>query len=238
MGFLLSNDSKVQVREVSYLTPLKNGLVVSCQVPDDTPINTPEFIAAQALTVIQAGAYGIRAQGINNVTAISKVTNLPIIGLVKRYESSSPVYITPLIEDVLELEQAGAQIVAVDATERIRPGSINFEEFMKQLRDQTNVQILADIDSVSAALVAQDLGCDAVATTLSGYTDLLVDALPNIKLIEELSAQVKIPIIAEGGFNQIQSVKAAFEAGAWSVCIGTAITNPFLLTKHFLTAIN
>jgi N-acylglucosamine-6-phosphate 2-epimerase len=234
----LSNDSKLQLREVSYLRPLKNGLIVSCQVPDDTPINTPEFIAAQALTVIQAGAYGIRAQGIANVAAISKVTKLPIIGLVKRYENSSPVYITPLIEDVLELEQAGAQIVAVDATERNRPGGINFEEFMKQLRTQSSVQILADIDSVSAALVAQDLGCDAVATTLSGYTDLPVDALPNIKLIEELSAQVTIPIIAEGGFNQTQSVKAAFEAGAWSVCIGTAITNPFLLTKHFLTAIN
>jgi N-acylglucosamine-6-phosphate 2-epimerase len=234
----LSNDSKLQLREVSYLRPLKNGLIVSCQVPDDTPINTPEFIAAQALTVIQAGAYGIRAQGIANVAAISKVTKLPIIGLVKRYENSSPIYITPLIEDVLELEQAGAQIVAVDATERNRPGGINFEEFMKQLRTQSSVQILADIDSVSAALVAQDLGCDAVATTLSGYTDLPVDALPNIKLIEELSAQVTIPIIAEGGFNQTQSVKAAFEAGAWSVCIGTAITNPFLLTKHFLTAIN
>jgi N-acylglucosamine-6-phosphate 2-epimerase len=234
----LSNDSKLQLREVSYLRPLKNGLIVSCQVPDDTPINTPEFIAAQALTVIQAGAYGIRAQGIANVAAISKVTKLPIIGLVKRYENSSPVYITPLIEDVLELEQAGAQIVAVDATERNRPGGINFEEFMKQLRTQSSVQILADIDSVSAALVAQDLGCDAVATTLSGYTDLPVDALPNIRLIEELSAQVTIPIIAEGGFNQTLSVKAAFEAGAWSVCIGTAITNPFLLTKHFLTAIN
>lgn len=234
----MSNDSKLQLREVSYLRPLKNGLIVSCQVPDDTPINTPEFIAAQALTVIQAGAYGIRAQGIANVAAISKVTKLPIIGLVKRYENSSPIYITPLIEDVLELEQAGAQIVAVDATERNRPGGINFEEFMKQLRTQSSVQILADIDSVSAALVAQDLGCDAVATTLSGYTDLPVDALPNIKLIEELSAQVTIPIIAEGGFNQTQSVKAAFEAGAWSVCIGTAITNPFLLTKHFLTAIN
>lgn len=238
MGFLLSNDLKLQVREVSYLNPLKNGLIVSCQVPDDTPINTPEFIAAQALTVIQAGAFGIRAQGIANVTAISQVTKLPIIGLVKRYADSSPVYITPLIEDVLALEQAGAQIIAVDATERLRPGGINFSEFMKQLRAQTNVQILADIDSVEAALTAQDLGCDAVATTLSGYTDLPVAGLPNIKLIEQLSTRVSVPIIAEGGFNQTESVKAAFEAGAWSVCIGTAITNPFLLTKHFLTAIN
>ena len=65
--------------------PLKGGLVVSCQVPDGTAIDTPEFIAAQALTVIQAGAIGIRAQGISNVTEISRVARVPIIGLVKRY---------------------------------------------------------------------------------------------------------------------------------------------------------
>lgn len=45
-------------------------------------------------------------------------------------------------------------------------------------------------------------------------------------------------LIAEGGFSQPEHVTGALQAGAWSVCIGTAITNPFLLTKHFLTAIN
>ena len=82
------------------------------------------------------------------------------------------------------------------------------------------------------------MGCDAVATTLSGYTDTPVSKLPNIELIREISKNVTVPIIAEGGFNQPESVADAFKAGAMSVCIGTAITNPYLLTKHFLSAVN
>jgi N-acylglucosamine-6-phosphate 2-epimerase len=64
--------------KISTFLPLKGGLVVSCQVPDGTAANTPEFIAAQAQTVIQAGAVGIRAQGLDNVRAVAKVTNIPI----------------------------------------------------------------------------------------------------------------------------------------------------------------
>ena len=217
---------------------MKNGLIVSCQVPDDTAINTPEFIAAQALTVLQAGAVGIRAQGIRNVEAISKLTKVPIIGLIKRYDNSSPVYITPSVSDVVDLERAGATIVAIDATGRLRPGGQTLQDFITQIRLESNVLLLADVDSVESALQAEELGCDAVATTLSGYTDIPVSGLPNIELIAEISKRVKVPVIAEGGFSQPSSVAEAFTAGALAVCIGTAITNPYLLTKHFLTAIN
>ena len=217
---------------------LRNGLIVSCQVPDDTAINTPEFIAAQALTVIQAGAVAIRAQGIENVKAIAKVVDVPIIGLVKRFDDACPVYITPLVSDVIELEKAGASIVAIDATGRLRPNDQNLQDFITQVRLQTNVLLLADVDSVESAVAAQAMGCEAVATTLSGYTDIPVSKLPNIELIRQIAKNVEVPIIAEGGFNQPELVAEAFKAGAISVCIGTAITNPYLLTKHFLSAVN
>lgn len=217
---------------------LKNGLVVSCQVPDGTPIDTPEFIAAQAETVLQAGAVGIRAQGISNVSAIAASVNVPIIGLVKKFRDGSPIYITPDIDDILELEQVGATIVALDATERMRPGGVSFTSFFAQLRNQSQIAILADVDTVEAALIAQSIGCDAVATTLSGYTDVPTSKLPNIQLIDDLSKKLQIPIIAEGGFSSPTDLIRAFEAGAWSVCVGTAITNPYLLTKGFVQAIN
>lgn len=238
MESLLSNSSVSSHTAAAPFSVLENGLIVSCQVPDDTAINTPTFIAAQALTVIQAGAIAIRAQGVSNVQAISKVVSVPIIGLVKRFDDSCPVYITPSVSDVLELEKAGASIVAIDATGRLRPGGQTLQEFITQIRLESNVLLLADVDSVESALAAEELGCDAIATTLSGYTDIPVARLPNIDLIKEISKHVKIPIIAEGGFNQPDSVSAAFAAGAMSVCIGTAITNPYLLTKHFLSAIN
>ena len=211
---------------------------MSCQVPDGTPIDTPEFIAAQAETVLQAGAVGIRAQGLTNVAAVARTVSVPIIGLIKRYSDSTQIHITPEIDDVLKLEQAGATIVAIDATGRLRENGLSFPAFMEELRRKTDIPILADIDTVEAALAAESLGCDAVATTLSGYTSAPAPKLPNIELIQKLSNSVKVPIIAEGGFNRPEHLLQAFNAGAWSVCIGTAITNPYLLAKSFVQVIN
>ena len=211
---------------------------MSCQVPDGTPIDTPEFIAAQAETVLQAGAVGIRAQGLTNVAAVARTVSVPIIGLIKRYSDSTHIHITPEIDDVLKLEQAGATIVAIDATGRLRENGLSFPAFMEELRRKTDIPILADIDTVEAALAAESLGCDAVATTLSGYTSAPAPKLPNIELIQKLSNSVKVPIIAEGGFNRPEHLLQAFNAGAWSVCIGTAITNPYLLAKSFVQVIN
>ena len=234
----LNHVSVSKDRAAVALTPVKGGLVVSCQVPDGTAIDTPEFIAAQALTVIQAGAVGIRARGVENIRAIAKVTDVPIIGLVKKYFDTSPIYITPTVQDVLDLEAAGASIIAIDATERLRPNGVTLKDFMEQVRAVTNIPILADVDSLAAGKLAESIGCEAVATTLSGYTDEPSGELPNINLVRALATNVNIPVIAEGGYIHPEQVAAAFKAGAWTVCVGTAITNPYLLTKSFLQAIN
>lgn len=233
----LRNVSISGEKRTSFFAALRGGLVVSCQVPEGTAIDTPEFIAAQAATVIQAGAVGIRAQGIANVSAVSKVTDKPILGLVKRYLDTTPIYITPTVKDVVELEAAGASIVAIDATERLRSGGVNLAKFLEQVRAETSIPLLADVDTVEAGIIAESLGCEAIATTLSGYTEIPAPPLPNIRLVEDLVKKVKIPVVAEGGFNRPEHVARAFNAGAWTVCIGTAITNPYLLTKSFLEAL-
>ncbi len=234
----LSNVFVSREEKTEAFAPLKKGLVVSCQAPEGTPIDTPNFIVAQALTVVLAGAVGIRAQGIANVTALAASTKVPIIGLVKRYSDRTPIHITPEIDDVLELEKAGATIVAIDATERLRPEGVMLSEFMKRVRAKTDLPILADVDTLEAAMIAESFGCDAIATTLSGYTEKSAPDLPNIQLIRQIVNEVSLPVIAEGGLNRTEHVIEAFEAGAWSVCIGTAITNPYLLTKSFVQAIN
>lgn len=234
----LSNVSISNQPLISDLARLKGGLVVSCQVPDGVAIDTPEFIAAQADTVVEAGAIGIRARGIENVAAISKRTTVPIIGLVKRYLASTPIYITPLVQDVLELEAAGASIVAIDATQRLRPNNLALESFIKEIRRHTSIPLLADVDTLEAGLIAEELGCESVATTLSGYTDEPAPQLPNVDLVRELAKHVKVPVIAEGGYSSPKQMNQAFDAGAWSVCVGTAITNPYLLTKGFISALD
>jgi N-acylglucosamine-6-phosphate 2-epimerase len=197
-------------------------------------MNTPEFIAAQAMTVELAGAKAIRAQGIDNVARVVSSVKVPVIGLVKSYSADSDVYITPTVEDVLALEKAGAHIIAVDATQRSRNGGVSLEEFFNNVRKRTNIPLLADVDSIENAINAEALGFEAIATTLSGYTDIPSNGLPNIDLVTAISKVVKVPLIAEGGFANPQQVKGAISNGAWAVCVGTAITNPYLLTKYFV----
>ena len=213
---------------------LRGGLVVSCQASEGTPMNTPEFIAAQAMTVELAGAKAIRAQGIDNVARVVRSVKVPVIGLVKSYSADSDVYITPTVEDVLALEKAGAHIIAVDATQRSRNGGVSLEDFFNNVRKHTNIPLLADVDSIENAINAEALGFEAIATTLNGYTDIPSTGLPNIDLVTAISKVVKVPLIAEGGFANPQQVKGAISNGAWAVCVGTAITNPYLLTKYFV----
>ncbi len=197
-------------------------------------MDTPEFITAQALTVESAGAKAIRAQGIENVASVVQAVNIPVIGLIKSFTTESDVYITPSLKDVLALVEAGADIVAVDATQRSRLGGLSLESFYREVRKHTNVPLLADIDSLENALHAQSLGFDAIATTLNGYTEIPSSGLPNLNLISSIAKVANVPIIAEGGFASPKQVRQAIENGAWAVCVGTAITNPYLLTKYFV----
>jgi len=231
---LVTNRLQSEVALNPAFLAIQSGLIVSCQASDGTPMDTPEFITAQARTVESAGAKAIRAQGIENVSSIVRAVKVPVIGLVKSYTPDSDVYITPTVEDVLALVAAGADIVAVDATQRSRQKGVTLEAFYAEVRKHTAVPLLADIDSLENALYAQSLGFDAVATTLNGYTPSPSTGLPNVDLVKSITAQVNIPVIAEGGYTTPEQVHQAIENGAWAVCVGTAITNPYLMAKYFI----
>lgn len=233
-GVLVTNRIQSEPTVHPIFQRFKGGLVVSCQASEGTPMNNPEFIAAQARTVEMAGARAIRAQGIENVERVVTMVGVPVIGLVKSFTPDSDVYITPTVEDVLALEKAGADIVAVDATQRSRFGGVSLGEFFARVREFTDIPLLADIDSLENAMNAQSLGFEAIATTLNGYTEIPSTGLPNVDLVNQIAKSIRIPLIAEGGFANPTQVKEALKCGAWAVCVGTAITNPYLLTKHFI----
>jgi len=233
--FILVSNGLQSTRPIAPVwAAVRSGLIVSCQASAGTAIDDPQFIRAQAQTVESAGACAIRAEGILNVEAVCGAVKVPVIGLVKAYNDDSDVYITPRVEDVLNLEKAGATIVAVDATQRVRWNNQTLREFFDAIKQKTNIQLMADIDSFENAKFAAELGFDAIATTLNGYTDFPSKGLPNLDLVKEVSQKIELPIIAEGGFANPSHIKQALLNGAWAVCVGTAITNPYLLTKQFI----
>ena len=95
---------------------------------------------------------------------------------------------------------------------------------------------MADISTLDEGINCSELGADIVSTTLSGYTkESESDSdRPDFELLRNLVKTVNIPVILEGRVWEPDEVAKAFELGAHSVVIGSAITRPQLITKRFI----
>jgi N-acylglucosamine-6-phosphate 2-epimerase len=219
------------------LDRLRKGLIVSCQAAPGSPLANRGLMSYMAEAAEAGGAVAIRAEGLRDISEIKKAVSIPIIGLIKLKSENTPVVITPLLEHVYQLMEAGADLIAVDATLRKRVDGTLGNDFVAQAK-AVGAKILADIDDLESAIAAEKSGAVAVITTLSGYTNGPVPELPDLDLVKACSSHCAVPVIAEGRFNSPELVSQAFDAGAWSVCVGSAITDPWLSTKRFIKAIN
>jgi N-acylglucosamine-6-phosphate 2-epimerase len=219
------------------LDALAGRLVVSVQAAPGTPLAAPAHMAAIARAAAAGGAAGIRAQGEHDVRAIRAAVALPLIGLRKRDLPTTPVRITPCLDDALSLAAAGADLVAVDATVRPRPGAADGAALVAEITAALGTVVLADVDSLEAGIAAREAGAAAVATTLSGYTGPSdPPPAPDVTLVQALAGALDCPVIAEGRYSSPADVRAAFAAGAHAVVVGTAITDPLTLTRRFASA--
>src|SRR5579864_6602415 len=97
------------------IAALKGALIVSCQAVPGEPLYGPHYMAAMASSAISGGARGVRANGPDDVAAIRAITLLPIIGIHKT-QVQGHIIITPDFGMAQELAEAGADIIALDAT--------------------------------------------------------------------------------------------------------------------------
>ncbi|AST56519.1 N-acetylmannosamine-6-phosphate 2-epimerase [Thermoanaerobacterium thermosaccharolyticum] len=217
------------------LRKIEKGLIVSCQALEDEPLHSPFIMAKMAKAAEMGGAVAIRANGYEDIKEIRKEVKLPIIGLIKKKYVGYKPYITPTIEEVSDVLKAGADIVAIDATKLIKPGDISTRDFLKEIkRFYPDILVMADISTFKEGVEAEEIGFDIVSTTLSGYTEYSpkIDG-PDFELIENLSKVLKIPLIAEGRIWTPEQAVKALELGAYAVVVGTAITRPQEITRHF-----
>lgn len=56
-------------------------------------------------------------------------------------------------------------------------------------------------------------------------------------MIEALSKRLSIPLVAEGRIWTREELRKAFDLGAYSAVIGSAVTRPHEITKGFVSAI-
>lgn len=216
---------------------LKGKVIISVQAMPDEPLYKEECLTAMMQSVVNGGAKGLRLAGGRDVKNAKRLFNVPVIGLTKPDKLPANwkevVYITPTLKEVRELVEAGADIIATDATLRKRPKE-SLEEILAFIK-QNNKLAMADISNFEEGMNAAKLGFDFISTTLSGYTqnsDCTQNG-PDFKLLEQLVKNTNCPIILEGRVWEPSEVDKAFELGAHCVVIGSAVTRPQLITKRF-----
>ncbi|MDL0202041.1 N-acetylmannosamine-6-phosphate 2-epimerase, partial [Clostridioides difficile] len=206
------------------LDKVKGRLIVSCQALENEPLHSPFIMGRMAKAAMEGGAVGIRAQGVEDIIEIKKVTGLPVIGIIKRNYEDSDIYITPTKKEVDELLTTGCEMIALDATNRVRPNNEDLKELIKYIKEN-GVLVMADISNYDEAIKAQEYGVDCVSTTLSGYTPYTKTLEgPDFVLMKRLVKDLEIPVIAEGKVNTPQDLKKVFELGVHSSVVGSAIT--------------
>lgn len=225
---------------VNFFDKLQGKLVVSCQALEDEPLHSSEIMAKMALAAKQGGATGIRANAVQDIQAIKKEVDLPIIGIIKRDYSDSPVFITATLKEVQELLASGAEMLAIDATDRKRPNGETLEELITYVKKHApKIQLMADTSTVEEAVQAEKLGFDCVGTTLIGYTEETRGQslyAEDFAILKEIKEKVSIPVVAEGKLDTPELAQQALVNGADFVVVGSAITRPQLITKKFAEA--
>lgn len=217
---------------------LKKGLIVSCQAKPGSPLRDPRVMAAMAQAAQVGGAVGIRANGFEDIAAIRAAVTLPIIGIYKLKVAGCEVFITPTLESALEVKAAGADIIAVDATARSRPGGFSPADAIRLYKRETGLPVMADISTLEEGITAAEAGADLVATTLSGYTSYSRQLEgPDFELISELAARITTPIITEGRIASPEDARRALDNGAYAVVVGTAITAVDWVTSRYTSAL-
>jgi putative N-acetylmannosamine-6-phosphate epimerase/predicted NBD/HSP70 family sugar kinase len=217
---------------MSSLQTLHRRLIVSCQAWEDDPFYGPGRMALFARAAVEGGAAGIRANGPDDVREIKAATGVPVIAIQKRVAADGRILITPDFDDASSLAAAGADAIALDCTARGQ--SFGALERVQRVRRELGVPVAADIATLEEALAAEQAGADFVLSTLRGYTaDTAHVTTFDAAFVSELVSRLRVPVIAEGRIGSPAEAKAALDAGAFAVVVGSAITRPRDITARF-----
>jgi putative N-acetylmannosamine-6-phosphate epimerase len=215
---------------------IKDKLVVSCQAYPGDPLEDPETLRRIASAAVRGGAAGLRLNGAADIAAVRRDTGLPIIGINKKYWNDQ-LRITPDFASAMEVAHAGADIIALDCTNRAWPTGDRWQEIIARIHSELKLLVMADIATLAEALDAAAAGADMVGMTLNGYTEETSNSRGfSWPLLHDLVKQANRPVIAEGHISTPDEARRAIARGAWSVVVGSAITRPGVITAGFVQA--
>ena len=142
---------------------LPKGLIVSVQAPAGSPMRDPDVIAAMAEASCAMVLWGFASRAQSTSVRCGNAAQGPDHWPWKRTFPDSSVYITPGWQEIFAVWSAGADVVAIDATERPRPEGQSLAALVERARLELGAPVMADVDSLANGLEAARLGCQWVA---------------------------------------------------------------------------
>ncbi|MBK5446342.1 MULTISPECIES: N-acetylmannosamine-6-phosphate 2-epimerase [Peribacillus] len=223
------------------LDKIHKGLIVSCQALENEPLHSSFIMGRMAIAAKEGGATCIRANSVADIMEIKKNVDLPVIGIIKQVYGQNDVYITPTMVEIDALMETKAEIIATDATARIRPNGKTLEQFYCDIRAKyPDVLLMADVSTIDEAVYADHLGFDIVAPTLYGYTNETMGQKiyqDDYAVLKEIIKAVKnAKVIAEGNVITPEIARSILDMNVHAVVVGGAITRPQQITKRFVDA--
>ncbi|MCO0600930.1 N-acetylmannosamine-6-phosphate 2-epimerase [Peribacillus butanolivorans] len=223
------------------LDKIHKGLIVSCQALENEPLHSSFIMGRMAIAAKEGGATCIRANSVADIMEIKKNVDLPVIGIIKQVYGQNDVYITPTMVEIDALMETKADIIATDATARIRPNGKTLEQFYCDIRAKyPDVLLMADVSTIDEAVYADHLGFDIVAPTLYGYTNETMGQKiyqDDYAVLKEIIKAVKnAKVIAEGNVITPEIARSILDMNVHAVVVGGAITRPQQITKRFVNA--
>jgi glucokinase-like ROK family protein len=216
---------------------LRGKLVVSCQAYPDDPMEHTETLRRVAQSAALGGASGFRLNSPEHVRAVRQNSSLPIIAIQKTYKGGQ-LRITPDFASAKELADAGADIIALDCTDRTHVYGEPWREIVRRIHEELGLLVMADIATLEDGIRAAEAGVDFVAPTLHGYTEETKGSFGfHPELVTALAQKTGKPVIAEGNVSTPALARRAIDAGAWCVVVGSAITRPGTITSTFVEAL-
>lgn len=224
-----------------FIEKIHSGLIVSCQVKQTDPHYDENTVTNMAKAAIWGGASGLRLESPTDITNVRNLTDLPIIGLWKNYRDNSEVFITWSMEQVTKVVEAGIDVIAVDATNRLNPEGKKAFEIIREIKKKyPDLLVLADIRDDSDVDTAIEYGADFIAPTLYRFSPIAKsDSEPDFEMLTKIVRKVngRCEVIMEGKITTPEQAVLSLYYGAIAVVVGNAITRPHIVTRKFVDTI-